>query len=108
ATAYAAFANKGVVCTPVAIAKIVGPDGKTIPAPKTTCTQAIPENIANTIAYALQRVIQYGTAATANPHDGVPVLAKTGTTTHAYDNWLVTSSTEVASALWIGNVQGVG
>jgi membrane peptidoglycan carboxypeptidase len=108
ATAYAAFANNGVVCTPVAISRIVGADGKDIPAPATTCSQAIPPNIANTIAYALQKVITSGsgTAVTANPHDGVPILAKTGTTDHLHQNWLVTSTTNVASALWIGNIRG--
>lgn len=107
ATAYAAFANKGVVCTPIAIDKVIGNDGTELPVPKTTCSQAIPANIAATVGFALQHVMTNGTAYTANPFDGVPILGKTGTTDGAYDNWLVTSTTKVASAIWIGNIQGV-
>ena len=108
ATAYAAFANKGVVCTPVAITKVTTPEGSNLDVPKTTCTQGIPAKIANAVAYALQRVMQYGTAVSANPGDGVPILSKTGTTDYAHENWLVTSTTKVSTATWIGNVQGVG
>lgn len=107
ATAYAAFANRGVVCTPIAIDKVITAGGTSEPVPKTTCTQAIPANIAAAVGYALQHVMTNGTAVTANPYDGTPVLGKTGTTDGAYDNWLVTSTTKVATATWIGNIQGV-
>ncbi|MCX7520918.1 transglycosylase domain-containing protein [Microbacterium sp. STN6] len=107
ATAYAGIANKGVVCTPIAITKLVGRDGEEKPVPKTTCTRAMPENIAAAVSYALQNVMKSGTAMAANPRDGVPIMSKTGTTDYAYDNWLVTSTTSIATATWIGNVQGV-
>jgi membrane peptidoglycan carboxypeptidase len=107
ATAYAAFGNNGVVCTPIAIDKVVAANGTDVPVPKSTCTQGLPANITAGIDYALQRVMTNGTATTANPRDGVPILGKTGTTDYAHDNWLVTSTTKVATATWIGNIQGV-
>ncbi|GAA4685310.1 transglycosylase domain-containing protein [Frondihabitans cladoniiphilus] len=107
ATAYAGIANNGVVCTPVAIDSITGPTGKAIAASKTTCTQGMPSDIAAGVAYALQTVLKSGgTGALANPNDGVPMLAKTGTNDDAEQNWLVTSTTKIATATWVGNVSG--
>jgi Membrane carboxypeptidase (penicillin-binding protein) len=106
ATAYAAFANKGVVCTPVAIDKVIGPDGTAHAVPKTACSQGVPASIAAGVAYLLRHVMTNGTAVTANPFDGTQILGKTGTTNHAWQNWLVTSTTKIASATWVGNVNG--
>jgi membrane peptidoglycan carboxypeptidase len=107
ATAYAGIANNGVVCTPVAIESITTAQGKHIAPTPTTCTQGMPAPIAAGVAQALQTVLQPGgTAATANPGDGVPILAKTGTTNNAVQNWLITSTTKIANATWVGNVSG--
>ena len=47
-----------------------------------------------------------GTATGANPNDGVPIMGKTGTTDYAHENWLVTSTSKVAQATWIGLISG--
>ncbi|MDQ1583280.1 MAG: hypothetical protein QOF36_1334 [Microbacteriaceae bacterium] len=106
ATAYAGLANNGVTCTPVAIDKIVNSAGKSLPVPQTTCTQGIAAPVANGVVWALQHVLTNGTAVSANPNDGVPIMGKTGTTDNSLENWLVTSTTKVATATWVGNVQG--
>ncbi|WP_217498745.1 transglycosylase domain-containing protein [Leifsonia sp. C5G2] len=107
ATAYAGIANNGTVCTPIAIDRVVNPDGTDHAVSKTTCTQGMKPEIAAGVAYALQGVIKGGgTAASANPYDGTPILAKTGTTDHSLQNWLITSTTKVATATWVGNVSG--
>jgi membrane peptidoglycan carboxypeptidase len=107
ATAYAAIADGGTVCTPVAIEKVTGPHGTPQPFTSSTCTRGIPSRIAAGVAYDLQGVLRPGgTAASANPLDGVPMLAKTGTTDHALQNWLVTATTKIATATWVGNVSG--
>lgn len=107
ATAYAGIANGGVVCTPIAIQSITGPQGQSIPATPTSCTRGIPANVAAAIAYDLEGVLQPGgTAATANPEDGIPVFAKTGTSDDTVENWLVTSTTKIATATWVGNISG--
>ncbi|GAB3795851.1 transglycosylase domain-containing protein [Humibacter antri] len=106
ASAYAGIANGGRMCTPVAIDKALDANGKAIAVPKTTCTQAIPENVAATVTWALQHVMTAGTATGANPNDGVPIMGKTGTTDFAHENWLVTSTSKVAQATWVGLISG--
>ncbi|AMM18853.1 hypothetical protein AX769_00210 [Frondihabitans sp. PAMC 28766] len=107
ATAYAGIANNGVVCTPVAIDKVVDQHGATVPTSPSKCTQGMSADVAHALAYALQPVLKPGgTGATANPNDGVPILAKTGTTDSAVQNWLVTSTTKIAQATWVGNIAG--
>jgi membrane peptidoglycan carboxypeptidase len=107
AAAYAAIADKGMYCSPVAVAKVIGPGGKNLGGEKAHCHQAIPANIANTAATALQGVMQPGgTGITANPEDGTPFLGKTGTTNDAEQTWIVSSSTKAATAVWIGNIAG--
>jgi membrane peptidoglycan carboxypeptidase len=106
ATAYAGIANGGKVCTPIAIDRVVTADGKNHAVPASTCTQAITPEIAAGVSYALQGVMTHGTATTANPHDGTQLMGKTGTTDNSEQNWLVTSSTTITNALWVGNVSG--
>jgi membrane peptidoglycan carboxypeptidase len=107
ATAYAGIANNGTVCTPVAIDRVVNADGTEHPVSKTSCTQGMKPEIAAGVTYALEGVIKGGgTAASANPYDGTPIMAKTGTTDDSLQNWLITSTTKVATATWVGNVSG--
>jgi membrane peptidoglycan carboxypeptidase len=107
ATAYAGFADSGKVCTPVAVTRIIGAGNRNVPFTGTHCHQAIAPNLANTVEYALRAVLQPGgTGATANPNDGVPMFAKTGTTDSDVENWLVGGSTNYMSAIWEGNEQG--
>ncbi len=108
ATAYAGIANNGVFCTNVAIDKIVTTDGKKVAVPKSTCKQAISKDVAAALAWTLEHVITAGTATAANPapEDETPILAKTGTTDNYEQNWLVTSSSKVANAIWVGQISG--
>lgn len=106
AGSYAAIAAQGKYCTPVAIDRIVGPDGEEVATPESTCTQAIPENVANTAAYALRGVMSGGTGAAGNPYDGTQLIGKTGTTDNRLHTWLAGASTSAAVALWVGNVEG--
>jgi membrane peptidoglycan carboxypeptidase len=108
ATAYAGIANNGVACSAIAIDKIVGADGTPHAVPKSTCsTTPISPAVAAAAIFALQGVLQGGgTAASANPGDGVPIFGKTGTTDASLENWLVTSTTKVAQATWVGNISG--
>ncbi len=107
ATAYAGIANGGTVCTPIAIDKVVNADGTPHKVSPSTCTQGLQKNIASGITYALQGVMRGGgTAASANPYDGTPIMGKTGTTDDSLQNWMITSTTKVAQATWVGNVSG--
>jgi len=106
ASAYAAFAGGGKLCTPTAIDKIVGPDGEEVPFTKSKCKSAISPEVAAGVAYTLQSVVTNGLARHARSAIGIPHLAKTGTTNDVVDNWTVGASTEVATATWVGNVTG--
>ena len=87
--------------------QVVNADGTDHKVGPTTCTQGLKPDIAAGVTYALQGVIKGGgTAASANPYDGIPIMAKTGTTDDSLQNWLITSTTKVATATWVGNVSG--
>ncbi|MDQ1576837.1 MAG: hypothetical protein QOH55_1987 [Microbacteriaceae bacterium] len=105
ATAYAGIANGGVVCSPVAIDKIIDASGKEVAPPKSTCKVAVDPKIAATMAYALKQVVTRGTAAGTNPTK-IDVLGKTGTSQSAEQIWITEASTKVAATYWIGNVSG--
>lgn len=106
ASAFASVANNGILCEPKAIDRVTDAEGNDLPIPETSCDQVIAPEVAATAAYALERVMTgNGTGTAANPRDGVPVLGKTGTH-NTVQSMMVESSTEVATAVWAGNVQG--
>ena len=78
--------------------------------PKTTCKQAIPKDVADTVLYALKTVMTYGTGQAGNPYDGTPLAGKTGTAGSSdfgsTQNWLATTTSKVAQVTWVGNVNG--
>ena len=104
--AYAAIAAGGLYCQPIMLDRVVGPDGEELPGQERDCRQAVAPNIAATAAYALQAVVSGGTATSSNPGDGIPLLGKTGTTDDANQTWVVTSTTRVATGVWVGNSIG--
>ena len=106
ATAFAAFAGGGMVCTPVPIDSITGPDGEDVPFTKSQCKNGVTPEVAAGVAYALEYTVNNGLARHARSAIGVPHLAKTGTTDDVVDNWTVGASTRVATATWVGNVTG--
>jgi membrane peptidoglycan carboxypeptidase len=105
ATAFSSVANQGTMCPPIAIDKVVLPDDSELVTPKSECAQAMSPEVANTAAFTLKAVMG-GTGAPSNPRDGTEILGKTGTTDRSKDTWFVGSSTEVTTAVWVGNVQG--
>ncbi|KZC94588.1 MULTISPECIES: transglycosylase domain-containing protein [Clavibacter] len=105
ATAFGSVANQGTMCPPVAIDKVVLPDESELVTPKSECAQAMSPEVANTAAFTLKAVMG-GTGAASNPRDGTEIMGKTGTTDRSKDTWFVGSSTEVTTAVWVGNVEG--
>ncbi|WP_434315360.1 transglycosylase domain-containing protein [Leifsonia sp. P73] len=106
AAAFAGIANEGVYCAPIAIDRIVAPDGAEVPVPASSCSEAVSPEVAATMASALQSVTRGGTGSASNPNDGVPVFGKTGTTDSEKDTWFVGSTTRLTTAVWVGNVTG--
>jgi membrane peptidoglycan carboxypeptidase len=106
AGAYAAIAAGGVYCKPIVLDRVVGPGGVDLPGQSPECRQAVSAEVAGTVAYALSTVMQGGTGSASNPGDGVPIIGKTGTTDDANQTWIVTSTTKMATAVWVGNTIG--
>lgn len=106
ATAIAGIAASGLTCTPIAIDRIVGPDGEDIPAPKSTCTQAVTPEVANTAAYAMKTVFAGGGTAARAAVPGAELMGKTGTADDAVHSWITGGTTKAITSLWVGNVSG--
>ncbi len=105
AGAVAGIANAGVVCHPIVIDKITDRNGKDIAPPKADCVQGLPANIANAEASGLEKVPTV-TASWSPVGDGVPYIAKTGTSDNSEHNWMLGSTTSVSTAVWLGNASG--
>lgn len=105
AAAYAAFANRGTFCTPIAIEAITTADGKSLDVPKSLCTQAMSQQTADTVNTMLKGVVDDGTGAAANL-DGRETAGKTGTTDERYAAWFVGYTPEMAAAVWMGDPRG--
>ncbi|QQD75309.1 transglycosylase domain-containing protein [Curtobacterium sp. YC1] len=106
ASAYAAVANNGVYCKPIAIDQITSPSGKKLGGQTKDCKQAVDPAFAQAAVYAMKGTIRSGTAQGAQTPDGTQLFAKTGTTDEADQIWLVGASSRVATAYWQGNTDG--
>ncbi|MCU1639409.1 MAG: penicillin-binding protein [Microbacteriaceae bacterium] len=106
ANAYATVAGGGILCQPIAVDKFVAPDGTELVGQASECSQAIAPEVAAGAATALEGVMRSGgTGARANPLDGTPLIGKTGTA-DAVHTFLATASMKLATAVWVGNIQG--
>jgi len=110
-SAYATIANQGTYESPTAVTIVRNPDGEKMKFPATReKVAAVDSNIANTVTYALEGVVQYGTG-TAAGISGLPVAGKTGTSQDYKNAWFcgftpppVESSDyrQVAVCVWVG------
>jgi membrane peptidoglycan carboxypeptidase len=108
ASAYAAISNDGVYCSPVAIDRVFQRiTGEDLEVPKSLCSQAVNPEISRAMTHALKQVMRGGTGVAANPYDGTQLAGKTGTTDNRIHTWMAGYSTEVATAVWVGNVVGL-
>ncbi len=106
AGAFGGIANGGVVCEPIVIDRFVTADGVTILGQEPKCRQGITPDVAAAAAAPMRSVITGGTGSRSNPGGTVPVIGKTGTTDSQVQTWIVGSSTNVATAVWVGNILG--
>ncbi len=103
ASAYAAFANRGTYCTPIAIESITAPGGKSLPVPKTSCSAAMAEQTADTVNTLLGGVVDSGTGKEAGLKDGRDNAGKTGTTDERKNAWFVGYTPNLSGAVWVGS-----
>ncbi|MGW2340623.1 transglycosylase domain-containing protein [Streptomyces sp. NPDC001661] len=102
ASAYAAFANRGTYCTPIAIESITDPNGKALDVPKSKCSRAMSESTADKINTLLSGVIDSGTGKAAGL-SGRDNAGKTGTTDGRKNAWFAGYTPNLSGAVWVGS-----
>ena len=106
ATAYAPLSNGGFRIAPLAIRKIVKPDG-TVNAFAPERDEVFSDGVAHEVTRILEDNVTSGTGTGAQI--GVPVAGKTGTTDDYVDAWFVGYTPRYSTAVWVGypNSEGV-
>ncbi|RBP97487.1 carboxypeptidase [Bifidobacterium aemilianum] len=105
ANVYATLAADGVECTPIALKKVVDKSGRNLKVPSANCHQAIPKEIAQTTAYAMNQGVVRGVASTAQLPNGFKTFAKTGTNEDTYITTGGFVPHQIAAFLAIGNAE---
>ena len=104
AAAYATYASGGTYCDPIAIVSVTDSTGKKLDVPSANCRRVIPEDIANTVTYALEHVLVPGGSAPGNTlADGRQAAGKTGTAGNSTHLWFVGYTPQLSTAVWVGN-----
>ena len=99
--AYATLAARGRHRAPRALELVRGPGGGVIGKRNSPGAQTIPQNVADTVTYALQGVVTHGTG-TAAALGGRPVAGKTGTAENSVDAWFCGYIPQLATCVWVG------
>jgi penicillin-binding protein 1A len=100
ADAYATLASGGIRSEPIAIRRVVFPDGKSEDLGKPKRKRVLQDGVAAEVTKILEANVRRGTAVRADY--GCPAAAKTGTTDNFNDAWLVGYTPKLATAAWMG------
>lgn len=110
ANGYATIANGGIAAEPFVIEKVVDQNGEKRYDHKVQDHQALSEDIAADVSYAMQQVAETGTGATALSGFAWPAAGKTGTATKeggaVSSSWFAGFTAQYATAVMY--VRGVG
>jgi len=105
AASYATFASGGTYCAPIAVTRIVNAAGEELGGETPQCEQRLDPAVTTAVNYALNN--NYNSYAARRFTQGsTPMIAKTGSTDAYEQTWIVEASTKMATAVWLGNVQG--
>jgi membrane peptidoglycan carboxypeptidase len=105
AQAYAAFANRGQLCEPRALSKVVDYTGKEYKIPETSCEQVISKDVADGVNYVLEQVLVRGSGYKRGIDLPGASAAKTGTTDNSTQTWMVGYTRGLSTASWVGNYE---
>lgn len=100
AQAFSTFAAHGNRPEPVAITKIVTPDGRVLAETKPESDEAMEPKVADGVTQVLTEVIKKGTGTGAAI--GRPAAGKTGTTQNHVDAWFVGYTPNLVASVWMG------
>ena len=103
ASAYATLAAGGVYSKPMAIRKVVLPNGKVDAGAgwgRVKRKRVFSDGVAYEVVRILKMNIQAGTGTRANP--GFPAAGKTGTTDDFGDAWFAGVTTNASTVVWVG------
>ncbi len=103
ASAYATLSAGGIYSHPMAITKVVLPNGKTDEDAgwgKPVRRRVISEGVAYVVTKILEENVRYGTGVAA--YFGRPAAGKTGTTDNHADAWFVGYTPTLDAAVWVG------
>jgi penicillin-binding protein 1A len=106
ASAYATLAAGGIYSEPMAIRKVVLPDGEDTRAGwgKPKRKRVISDGVASTVTKILEENIDYGTGTGADY--GQPAAGKTGTTEEWSDAWFCGYTPRLGTTVWVGYPKG--
>jgi penicillin-binding protein 1A len=101
--AYGAFADGGIVRTPVLVRRVEDSDGKVLFTDEGKSHRAVSEATAFLMASMLSDVINAGTAYRARQAGfTLPAAGKTGTTNDYNDAWFVGFTPHLVTGVWVG------
>jgi len=106
ASAYATLAAGGIYSEPMAIRKVVLPDGEDTSAGwgKPKRKRVISDGVAYTVTRILEQNVDYGTGVAADY--GHPAAGKTGTTEDWSDAWFCGYTPRLGTTVWVGYPKG--
>jgi 1A family penicillin-binding protein len=101
--AYGAFANGGIVRTPVLIRSVQDSEGKVLYREEDKSHRAVSESTAFLMSSMLADVVNAGTANRARQAGfTLPAAGKTGTTNDYNDAWFVGYTPHLVTGVWVG------
>jgi penicillin-binding protein 1A len=100
ANAYATLASGGMKNKPIAIKRVVFPDGDVVDLGKPKRERVLSDAVAYEVTKILKQNVQMGTGTRANI--GCPAGGKTGTTDNFNDAWFVGFTPYFATSAWVG------
>jgi membrane peptidoglycan carboxypeptidase len=103
ANAYAAFAARGMYCTPWLITSIKNAAGKTVNTPGAQCKQALAPEVADGVNAVLHQVMEPGGTGSKLKFGKSDLAGKTGTINEARAVWYAGYSTKLAAAATVAD-----
>lgn len=99
ASAYSTLAAQGLYSKPFIVRQVLNPDGTVAWSGGTTPTKAFEPDVMADATYAMQQVVQQGSARQFVRPLGVPIAGKTGTSSDNKSAWFVGFTTKVVTAV---------